>query len=216
MSKWRRRFKWLSNGGGGGGVRERKGWSITVHDLSGARVATASMVTPFVPSPASSGRVSRANPGAWLILRPAGPGATLKPWGRLEAWLDRRRGGRIGYRFHLLYPDSDAAVVLTESAVSTSAGGKLSVDLPPAGPSPAGSPHGSGDFGRGLPRGFVMSSTVAGAGRPAVEVGMQHVGCREDAAAFVALAAAAELSVDACKPFSHKPGKEFCQNILGL
>ncbi|PPR99161.1 hypothetical protein GOBAR_AA21508 [Gossypium barbadense] len=37
--------------------KERKGWSITVHDLSGSPVAAASMVTPFVASPGS--RVSR-------------------------------------------------------------------------------------------------------------------------------------------------------------
>ncbi|KAK9163549.1 hypothetical protein Syun_004451 [Stephania yunnanensis] len=62
--------------------KERKGWSITVHDINGSPVATASMVTPFVAS-AGSDRVSRSNPGAWLILRP-GDG-TWKPWGRLEA-----------------------------------------------------------------------------------------------------------------------------------
>lgn len=204
--------------------RERKGWSITVHDLSGARVATASMVTPFVPSPANSDRVSKANPGAWLILRPSGPDGTLKPWGRLEAW--RERGDAVmGYRFHLLLPDSDAAALLPESALSTSKGGKFSIDLgrcsTPAGPSPAGSPHGSGDYGYNLwpfsaYRGFVMSSTVEGEGkcsRPVVEVGMQHIGCLEDAAAYIALAAAVDLSVDACQLFSHKLRKELCQQL---
>ncbi|CAM8885042.1 unnamed protein product [Rhodiola kirilowii] len=59
-------------------VKDRKGWSITVHDLSGSPVAAASMVTPFVASPGSD-RVSRSNPGSWLILRPAD--GTWKPWG---------------------------------------------------------------------------------------------------------------------------------------
>ncbi|GAB4825111.1 hypothetical protein Ancab_007987 [Ancistrocladus abbreviatus] len=49
--------------------KERKGWSITVHDLFGSLVATASMVMPFVTSPGFD-RVSRLNPGSWLILRP--------------------------------------------------------------------------------------------------------------------------------------------------
>jgi hypothetical protein len=35
-----------------------------------------------------------------------------------------------------------------------------------------------------------------------------HVGCAEDAAAFVALAAAMDLSMDACRLFSHKLRKE--------
>jgi hypothetical protein len=58
----------------GPSAKERKGWSVTVHDLSGSPVAMASMVTPFVPSPGTD-RVSRSNPGAWLILRPAGDDA---------------------------------------------------------------------------------------------------------------------------------------------
>lgn len=58
-----------------------------------------------------------------------------------------------------------------------------------------------------------MSSTVEGEGkcsRPAVEVGVQHVGCTEDAAVFVALSAAIDLSMDACRLFSHKMRKELC------
>lgn len=63
--------------------RERKGWMIVVHDLSGSSVAAASMITPFVPSQGSD-RVSRSNPGAWLILRPHGVSiSNWKPWGRL-------------------------------------------------------------------------------------------------------------------------------------
>ncbi|KAI3718314.1 hypothetical protein L6452_19178 [Arctium lappa] len=61
--------------------RERKGWSITVHDLFES--SPASMVTPFVASPGSD-RVSRSNPDCWLILRL--DDGTWKPWGRLEAF----------------------------------------------------------------------------------------------------------------------------------
>ncbi|KAJ0980371.1 hypothetical protein J5N97_008626 [Dioscorea zingiberensis] len=195
--------------------RERKGWSVTVHDLSGSPVAMASMVTPFVASPGTD-RVSRSNPGAWLILRP-GDG-TWKPWGRLEAW--RERGGisdGLGYRFELL-PDatspSASGVSLAESTLSVGKGGRFCIDLTSTTKpfSPAASPRGSGDFGHGWPfSGFVMSSTVEREGkpsRPTVEVGVAHVACAEDAAAFVALAAAVDLSMDACRLFSHRLRRE--------
>ncbi|KAG6503919.1 uncharacterized protein LOC121984852 [Zingiber officinale] len=203
--------------------KERKGWSVTVHDLSGSPVALASMVTPFVASTGTD-RVSRSNPGAWLVLRP-GDG-TWKPWGRLEAW--RERDGGLGYRFELLADAAmGAGINLAESTLSSAKGGTFTIDLTGAAGSPLSrslsrstspgcSPRGSGDFGYSLwpfssYRGFVMSSTVAGegrSGRPTVEVGVQHVGCSEDAAAFVALAAAVDLSVDACRLFSHKLRKE--------
>ncbi|KAI3460111.1 hypothetical protein Pfo_016774 [Paulownia fortunei] len=211
--------------------KERKGWSITIHDLSGSPVAAASMVTPFVASPGSD-RVSRSNPGCWLILRP-GDG-TWKPWGRLEAWRERGAADGLGYRFELI-PDSAAAagIVLAESTLSCSKGGKFLIDLnangTPAGTprsaaaSPGCSPRGSGDFGNGLwpycmYRGFVMSARVEGEGSngrgktaaPLVEVSVQHVNCTEDAAAFVALSAALDLSMDACRLFSHKLRKELC------
>lgn len=60
-----------------------------------------------------------------------------------------------------------------------------------------------------------MSSTVGGGGRPEVEIGVQHVSCTEDAAAFVALAAAMDLSMDACRLFSQKLRKELRQPDLG-
>ncbi|KAL3505021.1 hypothetical protein ACH5RR_034862 [Cinchona calisaya] len=227
--------------------KERKGWSITVHDLSGSPVAAASMVTPFVASPGSD-RVSHSNPGSWLILRP-GDG-TWKPWGRLEAW--RERGGStdgLGYRFELI-PDSGAAagIVLAAATLNCSKGGKFVIDLgsptsnaaaastngritPGSATSPACSPRGSGDFGYGLwpycmYRGFVMSGSVAGecgsgkgngkSNKPTVEVSVQHVNCTEDAAAFVALSAAIDLSMDACRLFSQKLRKELCppQDLL--
>nr|DAD46823.1 TPA_asm: hypothetical protein HUJ06_016760 [Nelumbo nucifera] len=212
--------------------RERKGWSITVHDLSGSPVAVASMVTPFVASPGSD-RVSRSNPGAWLILRP-GDG-TWKPWGRLEAWRERGGSDGLGYRFELM-PDTNgsmsaAGIVLAESTLGTSKGGKFVIDTsgfgrstPANSSSPACSPRCSGDFGYGLwpycmYRGFVMSSTVVGEGKcskPVVEVSVQHVNCTEDAAAFVALAAAVDLSMDACRLFSQKVRRELCQRRQDL
>ncbi|CAI9116042.1 OLC1v1017089C1 [Oldenlandia corymbosa var. corymbosa] len=237
--------------------KERKGWSITVHDLSGSPVAAASMVTPFVASPGSD-RVSRSNPGSWLILRPSD--CTWKPWGRLEAWRERGSSDGLGYRFELI-PDSAAAgIVLAESTISSGKGGKFVIDLgssptntgggtvngrttPGSAASPAVSPRSSGDFGYGLwpycmYRGFVMSASVAGEGsssrssggggggsnkivdgknsggkskkQPTVEISVQHVNCTEDAAAFVALSAAIDLSMDACRLFSQKLRKELC------
>ncbi|KAK6159180.1 hypothetical protein DH2020_006494 [Rehmannia glutinosa] len=209
--------------------KERKGWSITIHDLSGSPVAAASMVTPFVPSPGSN-RVSRSNPGAWLILRP-GQG-TWRPWGRLEAWRD---GDHLGHRFDLIPDGGIDTIPLANSNISTKSGGKFSIDIT-TGPTPMTSPNssfdlssgsgsgsdlgsasGSGSWAHLLYRGFVMSSTVEGDGRcskPEVEVGVQHVTCTEDAAAFVALAAAMDLSMDACRSFSQKLRKELRQSNL--
>ncbi|KAK7405858.1 hypothetical protein VNO78_07468 [Psophocarpus tetragonolobus] len=202
---------------------ERKGWSITVHDLSGSPVAAASMATPFVPSPGSH-RVSRSNPGAWLIIRPDGDG-TWKPWGRLEAWRQPNNSTAVGYRFQVLPATADP-VTLAASTLSSHHGGKFTIDAT-SGVSPLNTPHGSWDLGSGSGsgsdfgfdpsfhyKGFVMSATVDGEGKrskPHVEVGVQHVTCTEDAAAFVALAAALDLSIDACKLFSQKLRKELRQ-----
>jgi hypothetical protein len=201
-------------------AKERKGWSVTVHDLKGSAVAMASMVTPFVPSPGTD-RVSRSNPGAWLILRPAGDGA-WEPWARLECWRERGGAGasdNLGYHFALLVPGADHAVALADSSIPSSNGGKFVIDLTAAQPlsrggTPGCSPRGSGDLSKwplGNYRGFVMSAAVQGEGRcskPTVEVGVAHIGCAEDAAAFVALAAAVDLSMDACRLFSHRLRKE--------
>ncbi|KAL0365270.1 UNVERIFIED_CONTAM: hypothetical protein Sangu_0624600 [Sesamum angustifolium] len=213
-------------------LKERKGWSITIHDLSGSPVAAASMVTPFVPSPGTD-RVSRSNPGAWLILRP-GHG-TWKPWGRLEAWRERSSSDQLGYRFDLIPDGGIDTIPLANSSISTKTGGKFSIDIT-TGPTPMTSPNssfdlssgsgsgsdlgstsGSGSWAHLLYRGFVMSSTVEGDGKcskPDVEVGVQHVSCTEDAAAFVALAAAMDLSMDACRSFSQKLRKELRQPDL--
>ncbi|KAJ0773709.1 hypothetical protein HanOQP8_Chr03g0102961 [Helianthus annuus] len=200
-------------------VKERKGWSITIHDLSGSPVAMASMVTPFVPSHGTDS-VSSSNPGAWLILRPGH--STWKPWGRLEAWRESKHKDSLGYRFELL-PDATVSgldpVTLANSTLSFKTGGKFTIDMS-NGASPMSTPNGSFGSGSGsssdfefgswahlMYQGFVMSTSVGGAGRggkPEVEVGIQHVTCTEDAAAFVALAAAMDLCVDACQPFSRK------------
>ncbi|KAJ8762561.1 hypothetical protein K2173_008000 [Erythroxylum novogranatense] len=194
--------------------KERKGWSVTVHDLSGSPVAAASMVTPFVASPGSD-RVSRSNPGAWLILRP-GDGI-WKPWGRLEAWRERGSSDGLGYRFELIPDTTGGGIVVSESTLSSSKGGKFVIDLGGGAASPAGSPRGSGDFGYGLwpYKGFVMCASVEGEGKcskPGVEVSVQHVNCTEDAAAYVALAAAVDLSMDACRLFSQRLRKELSED----
>ncbi|CAN4112033.1 unnamed protein product [Withania somnifera] len=208
-------------------VTERKGWSITVHDLSGSPVAAASMVTPFVPSQGSD-RVSKSNPGSWLILRPGDN--TWKPWGRLEAW--RAHNSELGYRFEIIPDGATDAITLVNSTISTKKGGKIGIDIingatPLTSPNSSfdlssgsgsgsdfGSQPGSGSWVQLLYRGFVMSATVGGEGKcskPEVEVGVQHVSCAEDAAAFVALAAAMDLSMDACRSFSQKLRKELRQ-----
>ncbi|OIW11180.1 hypothetical protein TanjilG_22987 [Lupinus angustifolius] len=175
---------------------QRKGWSITVHDLSGSPVAAASIVTPFVPSPGSN-RVCKSNPGAWLIIRPDGDG-TWKPWGRLEAWREPNHSNAVGYRFE----DADR-VTLASSTISSHHGGKFTIDV-----TSGVTPRGSRD------KGFVMSAKVEGSrkcSKTEVEVGVEHVSCTEDAAAFVALAGAMELSMDACKSFIRKLPKELRQ-----
>ncbi|KAK1290099.1 hypothetical protein QJS10_CPB18g00981 [Acorus calamus] len=180
--------------------RERKGWMVTIHDLSGSPVAAASMVTPFVPSPGSD-RVSRSNPGAWLILRPNGAGGlsinTWKPWARLEAWREKRPplDDTLGLKFELASESlSEQGLLVVESSLSVRRGGRFYID-------DSGSMR------------FVMGSTVEGEGResrPRVEVGVQHVTCMADVALFVALAAAVDLSMDACRLFSRKLRKELC------
>ncbi|AAF76441.1 ESTs gb/AI994059, gb/T43740 come from this gene [Arabidopsis thaliana] len=216
--------------------KERKGWSITIHDLSGSPVAMASMVTPFVPSPGSN-RVSRSSPGAWLILRP--DGYTWKPWVRLQAWREPGVSDVLGYRFEL-YKDGIAVAVSASSSISTKLGGSFIIDGSTSTTTTASwsssegsfdlsswssirssrTDSGSGsDFRFSLSQaqqnlGFVMSTRVQGVekqSKPKVEVGVKHVTCTEDAAAHVALAAAVDLSMDACRLFSQKLRNELRQ-----
>ncbi|XP_076899879.1 uncharacterized protein LOC143553864 [Bidens hawaiensis] len=199
--------------GGNDDRKERKGWSVTIHDLSGSPVAMASMVTPFVPSNGTNG-VSKSNPGAWLIMRPGYN--TWKPWGRLEAWRESSSRARqsIGYHFELL-PDAATSrldpITLCNSTISSKHGGKFTIDIGNGG-SPMTTPTVSFDSGSGsgsdiwsgswahvMYEGFVMSLKVAGS-KAEVEIGVQQVTCTEDAAV--------DLSVDACQSFSKKLRKE--------
>ncbi|KAK6126822.1 hypothetical protein DH2020_039435 [Rehmannia glutinosa] len=185
--------------------RERKGWMITVYDLSGSAVAAASMVTPFVPSSPGSDRVSRSNPGAWLILCPNGVSiSSWKPWGRLEAWRERGPVDGLGYKFELITNTGlTSGVPIAEGTMSVKKGGKFCID----------NSRNDSVLSSLLPnRGFVMGSSVEGEGKtskPVVQVGVQHVTCMADAALFVALSAAMDLSMDACRLFSSKLRKEF-------
>ncbi|KAF6141696.1 hypothetical protein GIB67_027874 [Kingdonia uniflora] len=185
--------------------RERKGWMITIHDLSGSPVAAASMITPFVPSP-NSDRVSRSNPGAWLILQPHGFSvSSWKPWGKLEAWRERGPIDGLGYKFELVSDTAPNRVIpIAEATMGMKKGGQFIIDASFVGETTANS--------RCPNRGFVMASTVEGEGKiskPEVQVGVQHVKCMADAALFIALSAAIDLSMDACRLFSHKLRKEF-------
>ncbi|KAK4415606.1 hypothetical protein Salat_2668000 [Sesamum alatum] len=184
--------------------RERKGWMIIVYDLSGSAVAAASMITPFVPSPGSD-RVSRSNPGAWLILRPNGVSiSSWKPWGRLEAWRERGPVDGLGYKFELITNNGlTSGVPIAEGTMNIKKGGRFCID---------NSRKDSALSFLSPVRGFVMGSSVEGEGKvskPVVQVGVQHVTCTADAALFVALSAAIDLSMDACRLFSHKLRKEF-------
>ncbi|KAL4307979.1 hypothetical protein GQ457_01G056430 [Hibiscus cannabinus] len=189
--------------------RERKGWMIMIHDLSGSPVAAASMITPFVPSP-SSDRVSRSNPGAWLILRPNGFSvSSWKPWGRLEAWRERGPIDGLGYKFELVTENGpNNGIPIAEATMSIKKGGQFCIDRRVSSDSSAMSL-------RSPVKGFVMGATVEGEGKiskPAVQVGMQHVTCMADAALFIALSAAIDLSMDACQLFSRKLRKELCHD----
>lgn len=189
--------------------RDRKGWMIIIYDLSGSSVAAASMITPFVPSPGSD-RVSRSNPGAWLILRPNG-GCSVsnwKPWGRLEAWRERGPVDGLGYKFELVSDTGlNNGVPIAEGTMNVKKGGVFCIDN--------ATKH-SALSALSPIRGFVMSSSVEGEGKksscPWIQVGVKHVTCMPDAALFVAVSAAIDLSMDACRLFSQKLRKELCHD----
>ncbi|KAL4353186.1 hypothetical protein GQ457_06G024130 [Hibiscus cannabinus] len=193
--------------------RERKGWKVKIHGLSGSAVAAAFVTTPFVPSTGCDW-VAKSNPGAWLILRPdiLRPESWL-PWGKLEAWRERGIKDYVCCRFHLLSEAQDGAeVLISEIQINAEKGGEFFIDTDRQmrqAPTPLPSPQSSGDFSALNPNsgGFVMSCRVHGeskSSKPSVQLAMRHVTCIEDAAIFMALAAAVDLSIEACKPFRRK------------
>ncbi|KAF8747277.1 hypothetical protein HU200_013267 [Digitaria exilis] len=204
--------------------RERKGWKVAIHDLSGSAVAAAFMATPFVPAPGGD-TVARSNPGAWLIVRAdtTGSSDSWHPWGRLEAWRESSSSSpapassrdTVRLRLHLL-PDGQIndCVLVSETPLSSEKGGEFSIDmdreLSPV--MAAAAEHCAASLGEVCAGGgFVMSCRVEGearSSRPLVQLAMRHVTYMEDAAMFVALAAAVDLSVKACRPFPRKPNKK--------
>ncbi|KAL4278789.1 hypothetical protein GQ457_03G000900 [Hibiscus cannabinus] len=173
------------------------------------------MVTPFVPSPGSD-RVTRSNPGAWLILRP-GCG-TWKPWGRLEAWRESGFTDALGYRFDLFHDDipaTNATTTVATSTISTKHGGKFTMDTATNVATPSITPQSSGDFGSGSRSGQDQGQNSGSGQQPYPHrngsASGRERGGSEDAAAFVALAAAMDLSMDACLSFSGKLRKELRQ-----
>lgn len=194
--------------------RERKGWKVVIHDLRGSAVAVAFMATPFVPATGSD-HVARSNPGAWLILHPdpLGPPESWHPWGRLEAWRESGARDSICFRFNLLSEGQDAGVLVSERQLSSDKGGEFIIDMDKQAPiyRPLPSQQANGEYGSGLggstTGGFVMNCKVQGEGKsskPFVQLAMRHVTCVEDAAIFMALAAAVDLSIEACRPFRRK------------
>ncbi|GFY90419.1 nuclear factor 1 A-type protein [Actinidia rufa] len=117
-------------------------------------------------------------------------------------------------RFHLLseFPEG-GEFLMSEIFLNSEKGGEFFIDVDrqvrAAAATPVPSPQSSGDFAALSPviGGFVMSCRVQGEGKkskPLVQLAMRHVTCVEDAAIFMALAAAVDLSIEACRPFRRK------------
>ncbi|XP_034709504.1 uncharacterized protein LOC117932376 [Vitis riparia] len=203
--------------------RERKGWKVKIHDLSGSAVAAAFITTPFVPSTGCDW-VARSNPGAWLIVRPdACRPESWQPWGKLEAWRERGIRDSICCRFHLLSEGQDGGeLLMSEIFINAEKGGEFFIDtdrqVRAAATTPIPSPQSSGDFAALAPAvgGFVMSCRVQGEGKsskPLVQLAIRHITCVEDAAIFMALAAAVDLSIEACRPFRRKFRRGNCHSL---
>ncbi|KAH6820389.1 nuclear factor 1 A-type protein [Perilla frutescens var. hirtella] len=195
--------------------RERKGWKVKIHDLSGSAVAAAFITTPFVPSTGCDW-VAKSNPGAWLIVRPdTYRSESWQPWGKLEAW--REKGGVRDFiccRFRLLSDGQEGGeLLMSEILINAEKGGEFFIDTDRHAQATAASPvpssQSSGDLASlsPVPGGFVMCCRVQGEGKcskPLVHLAIRHVTCVEDAAIFMALAAAVDLSIEACRPFRRK------------
>ena len=199
--------------------RERKGWKVMIHDLSGSAVAAAFMATPFVPATGFD-RVAKSNPGAWLVVRPdpVGPAESWLPWGRLEAWREIGHRDFVCLRLHLLPEGQEAGVLVSDVMISADKGGEFFIDMnrqtPVGAPVPSPQNNVRDDLAAALSGptdgGFVMNCRVQGEGKgskPLVQLAVKHVTCVEDAAIFMALAAAVDLSIEACKPFPRKAKK---------
>ncbi|EFJ29168.1 hypothetical protein SELMODRAFT_440968 [Selaginella moellendorffii] len=227
-----------------GNSRERKSWLVTIHDLSGSPVAAASMVTPFVPFTGSDEVSRSNPGGWLILVPDSCSSATdvvhgghsyysWRAWGRLEAW--RQDGGRLGLKFQLI--SHTGSILVSETTIpSSNKAGEFSIDTGPSvHHSPLPSPRSSGDcsFYLGLPTtdsGFVMncelrrggsgsgrrsnSTSSSSASRATVQLSTRYITCVEDAAVFMALAAAVDLSRDACQPFSRKLRKELCRDFF--
>ncbi|GFP93921.1 hypothetical protein PHJA_001536400 [Phtheirospermum japonicum] len=183
--------------------RERKGWKVKIHDLSGSAIAAAFITTPFVPSNGCDW-VAKSNPGAWLIVHPdpCRP-ESWQPWGKLEAWRERR-GVRdfITCRFHLLSDGQEnGKLLMSEMLIGAEKGGEFVIDADRQAAGPvATSPESSEDLGPVCGGGGGEGKC----GKPLVQLAMRHVTCVEDAAIFTALGAAVDLSVEACRPFHRR------------
>jgi hypothetical protein len=138
----------------------------------------------------------------------------------LESVIDARRGGEFLIDSLKLRPEGlgfgSSSSCSPSPVESPQSSGDFCFSLAAANGScgAAAGAAGAMDCGAGL--GFVMSASVDGVGirrrqarPPHIELAMRHIGDAEDAAVFMALAAAVDLSVDACLPFSKKLGKSF-------
>jgi len=146
-----------------------------------------------------------------------GSSDSWQPWGRLEAWRDAAAAASSGkdtvrLRLHLLQDRHDDCVLVSEAPLSSDKGGEFFIDMDRQAPSATAAEHCAASLGAACAGGgFVMSCRVEGearSSRPFVQLAMRHVTCMEDAAMFVALAAAVDLSVKACRPFRRKPNKK--------
>ncbi|GAU11751.1 hypothetical protein TSUD_75020 [Trifolium subterraneum] len=122
--------------------------------------------------------------------------------------LGNERKGWMGYKVELFSDNGPVnAISIAEGTLSVKKGCKFCIDSAILG-------------SKWLPgEGFVMGSTVSGEGKgstPVVQVGARHVTCMPDAALFIALSAAIDLSMDACKLFSHKLRKELCPDVAAF